>query len=273
MTPQRYRRWLRRAGALLLFGLVWYVVTSLGLVSTLFFPSPQRVLETGVQLWEAGELQRHIVDSLMRVVQGFTIGSVAGVIVGIAMAQSRTIRTLLRPSVEMFRPVPALALVPLIIIWFGIGETGKILLIAYGVFFIVMTSAFDGVRSIDDQLLRAATGLGANQRQMFARVMLPGALPEILTGLSLAMGTAFSVLVAAELVAATSGLGWMIQDARRFFRTDVVLLGMVAIGLLGFLFVQLLQVFKKLVLPWDVASLAVLDAQAGATGKKPRSKR
>ncbi|HBY95932.1 MAG: ABC transporter permease [Ardenticatenaceae bacterium] len=249
------RAW-RRVGSVVGFVALWYVVAHLKLTSPLFLPPPDAVLDIGLQLVGRGELQRHVLVSLTRIFQGFTAGSLVGIFIGILMGQVRTIRLLLRPSIELIRPIPALVWIPLVLIWFGIGESGKIFLIAYGVFFIVVTNTFDGVQSVDRQLIRAAQSLGANPRQIFLYVLLPAALPQIATGLSLAVGTAFSVLVAAELLAATAGLGWMITDARRFFRTDIVLLGMALIGLIGFTLVSIVNALQRRFLSWHASSRA-----------------
>jgi taurine transport system permease protein len=254
MPRRRYRlAWARRARRALyvfLFLGLWHVVTLMELVSPLFMPSPQVVFEAGVSMSSDGALQEHIAASLTRILKGFPLGVIVGVLVGALMGSSRFWRALLRPSVEFLRPVPALVWIPLVLIWFGISESGKVFLIAYGTFFIVVTNTYDAIRSADPHVVRAAQSLGTGRAQMIYKVLLPTALPGILTGMSVGMATAFSVLVAAELLGAISGLGWMISDARRFFRTDVVLLGMATIGVLGFLFVRALVGIRRRLLPW-----------------------
>lgn len=232
------------------FLLLWELVARLGLVSALFLPPPEAVVRTALQIWATGELQKHVTASLVRVAQGFVLGGTIGILVGIWLGQSRAARVAIRPIVELLRPLPGLAWVPLALIWFGIGEGGKIFLIAYGTFFPVVTNTFDGVQGVQPHVLQAARSLGARPHQVFLRVLLPAALPQILTGLSIGVGLAFSILVAAELIAATEGMGWMITDARRFFRTDLVILGMVLIGTFGFAFIQGVVLVRRRLLRW-----------------------
>lgn len=257
-TDKQFRlhipRFWRRVLSLVGFVAIWQLVASLKLVSPLFLPPPLTVLRVGIELAKRGDLQRHISISLLRISEGFTVGSLFGILIGLLIGQSRILRLLLRPSIELIRPLPALVWIPLVLIWFGISESGKIFLISYGVFFIVVTNTFDGVQSVDRKLINAAKSLGAKPHQIFLKVLLPASSPQIMTGLSLGMGTAFSVLVAAELLAATSGLGWMITDARRFFRTDIVLLGMVLIGLFGFTLVSIINKLRQRFMQWDTGS-------------------
>jgi sulfonate transport system permease protein len=203
-----------------------------------------------MQLSATGELEKHIKASLERVAQGFVLGGTVGTLVGIWLGQSRAARLAIRPILELLRPIPGLAWAPLVLIWFGIGETGKIFLIAYATFFPVLTTTLDGVQGVPTHVVQAARSLGARPRQIFLRVLLPSALPNILTGLSIGMGQAFGILVAAELMAATEGMGWMISDARRFFRTDLVILGMVLIGVFGFICVQAIVLARRRLLRW-----------------------
>lgn len=240
----------RRVAALILFVILWWGVTSTLVTDQLRLPSPLQVLDTAGALWSNGELQRHVLATLPRIIKGFMLGSIVGIAVGLVLGQSRLLGRIFIPPIELLRPVPALAWIPLVLIWFGIGETGKILLIAYAVFFDVSASTLDGVRYLKPQLIQAARSLGATRRQMFFKVSLPASLPYTMTGLSIGMGNAFSVLVTAELLGAIAGLGWMISDARRFFRTDVVLLGMVVIGLVGFIFTTVISWTKTIVVPW-----------------------
>ena len=227
------------------FVALWALVTRWELFSPLVLPPPSRVLTAGQQLLANGDLQDHVVASLKRVAGGFILGSLLGISLGLWMAHSWIVDRLLRPTIEMFRPVASLIWIPLVLVWFGIGDTGKVLLIAYGSFYPTWTNTFDGARDVDPRLLHAARSLGCRRRRTLWRVRLPAALPNIVTGLSLGIGTAFSVLIAAELMGASAGLGWMIADARRFFRTDVVLLGMFVIGLFGLATVSLLHAARN----------------------------
>ena len=169
---------------------------------------------------------------------------------GIAMGLNSTVRGILDPLIELYRPVPPLAYLPLMVIWFGIGETSKILLIYLAIFAPVAMSALAGVKSAQQVRIRAARSLGASRAQVLWLVILPGALPEILTGLRIGLGVGWSTLVAAELIAATRGLGFMVQSAGEFLATDVVLAGIAVIAIIAFLLELGLRALQRRLTPW-----------------------
>lgn len=179
-------------------------------------------------------LWQHLGASLTRILVALLAAVIIGVPVGIAMGLSPTVRGILDPLIELYRPVPPLAYLPLMVIWFGIGETSKILLIYMAIFAPVAMSALAGVKSAQQVRIRAAQSLGASRAQVLLFVILPGALPEILTGLRIGLGVGWSTLVAAELIAATRGLGFMVQSAGEFLATDVVLAGIAVIAAIAF---------------------------------------
>ncbi len=234
--------------------ILWFVVTKYKLVNPLFLPPPREVWEGAVDLLQAGELQEHIAVSLWRMFKGFVVGSFAGVVIGILMGQFRFFHAAVGPLVEIIRPVPGLAWIPVALIWFGIEDASKVFIISMGVFIAVVTNTFVGVRSLDPVLVRAACSLGANRRDIFFRVVLPGALPHIFTGFRLGVQVSFALLVAAELVGSTSGLGFLIQDARNYFRGDLVILGMAVIGALGFSITRLVEIADRWLLRWQSTS-------------------
>jgi ABC-type nitrate/sulfonate/bicarbonate transport system permease component len=238
-------------GGLIVF---WFVVTHYKLVNPLFLPPPKEVWEGAVDLFQAGELTEHITVSLWRMFKGFVVGSFTGVVIGILMGQFRLFHAAVGPLVEIIRPVPGLAWIPVALIWFGIEDASKVFIISMGVFIAVVTNTFMGVRSLDPVLVRAARSLGANRRDIFFRVVLPGALPYIFTGFRLGVQVSFALLVAAELVGSTSGLGFLIQDARNYFRGDLVILGMVVIGTLGFSITRLVEIAERWFLRWHPKS-------------------
>jgi ABC-type nitrate/sulfonate/bicarbonate transport system permease component len=249
--------WLRgrrlRLTSVLLLIATWYGITETGLVNSLFLPTPGMVIRAGIHTFATGELVRDIKATLIRVGEGFTLGGATGTLIGLWLAQSRVASLAVRPILELLRPIPGLAWAPLLLIWFGIGEAGKVVLIAYATFFPVFTNTLDGVATVPSHAVLAARTLGAKGRHIFLRVLLPSSLPNILTGLSIGMGQAFGIVVAAELIAATEGMGWMISDARRFFRTDLVVLGMLLIGIFGFMCVQVLVQLQRHLLHWHVS--------------------
>jgi len=225
---------------------VWWAVAAQQWVSPLFLPPPGQVLEklitiAGPQGFMDATLWQHLGASLTRIL-------VAPV--GIAMGLSPTVRGILDPLIELYRPVPPLAYLPLMVIWFGIGETSKILLIYLAIFAPVAMSALAGVKSAQQVRIRAAQSLGASRAQVLLFVILPGALPEILTGLRIGLGVGWSTLVAAELIAATRGLGFMVQSAGEFLATDVVLAGIAVIAAIAFGLELGLRALQRRLTPW-----------------------
>ncbi len=248
------RRMATRAVSIGGLVILWFVVTHYKLVNPLFLPPPREVWEGAVDLIQAGELREHIAASLWRMFMGFVVGSFTGVVIGILMGQFRFFHAAVGPLVEIIRPIPGLAWIPVALIWFGIEDASKVFIISMGVFLAVVTNTFVGVRSLDPVLVRAARSLGANRRDVFFRVVLPGTLPHIFTGFRLGVQVSFALLVAAELVGSTSGLGFLIQDARNYFRGDLVILGMAVIGALGFSITRLVEIAERWFLRWHSTS-------------------
>ncbi len=239
--------------AVLLF--IWWAVTALKLISPLFLPAPQQVLHqlyviASPQGFMDATLWQHLAASLTRIVIALLAAVIIGVPVGIAMGLNDTVRGILDPLIELYRPVPPLAYLPLMVIWFGIGETSKILLIYLAIFAPVALSAVAGVRSVSQVRVRAAQALGASKGQVLRYVVLPSALPEILTGIRIGLGVGWSTLVAAELIAATRGLGFMVQSAGEFLATDVVIAGISVIALIAFSLELGLRALQRKLTPW-----------------------
>jgi taurine transport system permease protein len=242
--------------SLALLLLIWWGVTALGLISPLFLPAPQQVLSkllliASPQGFMDATLWQHLAASLTRMLVALFAAAAIGIPVGIAMGLSPAVRGLLDPLIELYRPVPPLAYLPLMVIWFGIGETSKILLIYLAIFAPVTLSTLAGVRNTQQVRIRAAQSLGASRWQLLRWVILPGALPEILTGLRIGLGVGWSTLVAAELIAATRGLGFMVQSAGEFLATDVVLAGIAVIALIAFTLELGLRALQRRLTPWN----------------------
>ena len=242
--------------SLALLLLIWWSVTALGLISPLFLPAPQQVLSkllliASPQGFMDATLWQHLAASLTRMLIALFAAAAVGIPVGIAMGLSPAVRGLLDPLIELYRPVPPLAYLPLMVIWFGIGETSKILLIYLAIFAPVTLSTLAGVRNTQQVRIRAAQSLGASRWQLLRWVILPGALPEILTGLRIGLGVGWSTLVAAELIAATRGLGFMVQSAGEFLATDVVLAGIAVIALIAFTLELGLRALQRRLTPWN----------------------
>lgn len=234
---------------------IWWAVTAFGLIAPLFLPAPQQVFHqllvvASPQGFMDATLWQHLAASLTRILTALLAAMLIGVPVGMLMGLNDTARAVLDPLIELYRPVPPLAYLPLMVIWFGIGETSKILLIFLAIFAPVVMSTLAGVRSAQQVRLRAAQSLGATRWQTLWFVVLPGALPEILTGLRIGLGVGWSTLVAAELIAATRGLGFMVQSAGEFLATDVVLAGIAVIALIAFFLELGLRAIQRHLTPW-----------------------
>ena len=235
--------------------LTWWWITAEQWISPLFLPSPLQVLNklisiAGPQGFMDASLWQHIAASLTRIIVALIAAVLIGIPVGIAMGLSTTLRGILDPLIELYRPIPPLAYLPLMVIWFGIGETSKILLIYLAIFAPVALSTMAGVCSAKQVRIRAAQALGASRRQVIWHVILPGALPEILTGFRIGLGVGWSTLVAAELIAATHGLGFMVQSAGEFLATDTVLAGIGIIAVIAFVLEIGLRTLQKRLTPW-----------------------
>lgn len=200
----------------------------------LLLPSPGKVVGAAGELWRGDRLQADIWISLQRVFRGWVIGSVIAVPVGLLAGISRYARAAVDPFIHFFRFVPAIALTSLFILWFGIGEASKVNLIVYAVTFVVLVSTAAGASSVNPDKILGARTLGANRFDIFFRVILPGTFSSIFTGMRLALANAFLVIVAAEAIAAQEGIGFLIWNARTFFRTDFVFVGIFCFGVLGF---------------------------------------
>jgi ABC-type nitrate/sulfonate/bicarbonate transport system permease component len=229
---------------------MWWLVTATGIINQVLLPSPLEVFAAFIDALKDGSLWINTWISLLRVVEGFLLGFALAVPLGILMGNSRIVKGLLEPLIELVRPVPPIAIIPIAILWFGIGEISKVFIIAYGAFFPILVNTMAGFREVDPVLVRAATTLGAGRWQIFRDVVLRSALPFIIVGSRLGMGLAFIVLVAAELIASSAGLGFLINDARYNFRTDRVFLGMILIGILGLVLNKLLIELERWLLRW-----------------------
>ncbi|MGU5760782.1 taurine ABC transporter permease TauC [Aeromonas hydrophila] len=250
--PRRLGVSLLTLGALLA---LWWLVARLGLISPLFLPPPAQVLQqfatlAGPQGFMDATLWQHLAASLQRILIALAAATLCGVTVGLAMGLSPTLRGMLDPLIELYRPVPPLAYLPLMVIWFGIGETSKVLLIYLAIFAPVAMATLAGVQGAKQVRLRAARALGASRWQVLWYVIVPGALPDILTGLRIGLGVGWSTLVAAELIAATRGVGFMVQAAGEFLATDVVLAGILVIALIAFTLELGLRALQRRLTPW-----------------------
>jgi len=257
-APQpRWRRTLARIAhlwLLLAFILVWEIVSVYGQRINpqldVMMPPPTAVVSAAADLLARGVLITHILDSLKRVLAAVGTATLLGVPLGLAMGWSTRFRAAVDPLLEFIRPIPPLAWIPLSILWFGIGDMQIVYIIFLAAFFPIVLNSMAGARDVDSYLVRAGLSLGARRGELFRTVVLPAALPQIFTGVRIGLGIGWMALVAGELVAAPSGLGYMINNARTLFRSDYILLGMVLIGALGLVLDFLMRQLMRVAMPW-----------------------
>ena len=255
-VPDRTRALARRrhpvARVLGLLGLVlaWEGVTRTGWVPPLFLPSPLGVLAAGAEMLTTGELAVHIATSLRRIVLGFGLGALGGVSVGLAVGVFSLAEAIGNPLIAATFPIPKIALLPLLILWLGIGEASKVAVIMLGVFFPMAINTYSGVRQADPLLIRAAVSFGAGRWSVIRKVILPSALPMVFAGLRLGAGIALLLLVAAEQIAADAGIGFLILQSGNLMETTKLMVGIVVLSLLGVLSHWGLSGLERAVIRW-----------------------
>ena len=241
-------------GAVAALLVIWQVSAVYGWIDATFLPPPTEIVKTTIDLVRHGYQQiplwEHIAISVARALVAFVISVVAGVPLGLAMGLSPWTSAVLDPFVQFLRPLPKIALIPLTVVWFGIGETSKFFLIFISCFLSVVVGAAAAVGGVSRARMLAAQTLGASGRQIFRFVVLPNALPEIFTSVRLSIGIGWTSLIAAELVAATSGLGWMVMNAGTYLRTDVVMVGILFLGGIGYLLDFAIVLTQRVIVPW-----------------------
>ena len=232
---------------------VWQLASSVGWLSTRILPSPEGVVTAFWTLSASGELWQHLAISSRRALIGFSIGGSLGLILGLISGLSRWGERLLDTSIQMLRNVPHLALIPLVILWFGIDESAKIFLVALGTLFPIYINTWHGIRNIDRGLVEMARSYGLSGIPLFIHVILPGALPSIMVGVRFALGLMWLTLIVAETISANSGIGYLAMNAREFLQTDVVVVAIILYALLGKLADVSAQLLERLWLRWNPA--------------------
>ena len=230
----RLRTVWRNAFPFLVVGALWEIVARAGVFPRKLFPTLGDIAHAFVNLTMSGILPMHALETVLRLLAGFGLAGIVGVAIGVAMGRSRRAEDILLPLVSILAPIPGLAYAPLFLLWFGPGEVSAVLLVAFVSMFAVIFNSWTGVKAVKEIWLRSAQAMGADQQRMFRHVILPGALPYILTGLRLGLAQAWRILVAVEMLAAVPwGLGWLIFGAREFLNTDAMMAGIVVIALIG----------------------------------------
>ncbi|EDX65517.1 ABC transporter permease [Bacillus cereus] len=239
--------------------IIWQLAGVFGLVSKTVLPTPLDIFVAFQELLKTGELFGHLSISVFRAAAGFFIGGSLGIILGTIVGFSTRSEQYLDPSVQMLRTVPHLAVAPLFVLWFGFGETSKVLLIADGAFFPLYVNAFLGIRGVDSKLFDVARVLEFSKRKLITKLILPAALPNLLLGARLSLGVAWVSLVVAELMGSTEGIGYMIMDARQFSNTDIVFVGIIIFAFVGKFSDSLVRLLEVKFLRWR-------DSFKGETG-------
>jgi NitT/TauT family transport system permease protein len=247
----------RTALPFLVVALAWEFTAHLGIFPPRLFPPLEEVASAFVRLTASGILPHHVFDTLIRLLAGFALAAIAGVAIGFAMGRSRRAEDVFLPLISIGAPIPGLAYAPLFLLWFGLGNKSAVLLVGFVSAFPVVFNTWTGVKAVKEIWVRSAQAMGADSRRLLRHVILPGALPYILTGLRLGVAQAWRILVGVEMLAAVPwGLGWMIFGAREFLNTDVMLAGVVVIGVIGLTLEKL--VFQRLeqftVVRWGMMS-------------------
>ncbi|GKS92366.1 aliphatic sulfonate ABC transporter permease SsuC [Acidovorax sp. SUPP2539] len=220
---------------------LWQVASALGWLSTRVLPAPLDVVKAAWTLTESGELWTHVKVSASRALAGLAIGGGLGLVLGLLTGSLRLAETLLDSTIQMVRNIPALALIPLVILWFGIDESAKLFLISVSVFFPIYLNTFHGIRNVDPGLIEMGRTYGLSRWQLYREIILPGALSSILVGLRFSLGLMWVILIVAETISAQAGIGYLTMNAREFLQTDIVLVGILLYALLG----KLADVFAR----------------------------
>jgi sulfonate transport system permease protein len=243
---RRLLPWLVPVGLITL----WQVASALGWLSTRVLPAPLEVIQAAWTLALSGELWTHVKVSAGRALAGLAVGGSLGLLLGLLTGSVRLFETLLDSTIQMVRNIPALALIPLVILWFGIDETAKLFLIAVSVFFPIYINTFHGIRNVDPGLIEMARTYGLSRWQLYRQVILPGALPSILVGLRFSLGLMWVILIVAETISAQAGIGYMTMNAREFLQTDIVLVGILLYAALGKAADVLARSLERIWLDW-----------------------
>jgi sulfonate transport system permease protein len=231
---------------------IWQILFHAGFIRPVTLPPPTRLARTFLELVENGELFRHVEISVLRVLEGFALAALVGTVLGIGIGLSRKMDRLTDLILQLMKPIPPIAWIPMAILWFGIDEASKIFIIFMGAFFPILVNVTDGIRQTDRKYVEVARILSVRRGKFIRQVVIAGAFPSIMTGLRVGLGVAWICVVAAELIAASRGVGYMIMDARQLSQPDVVLVGMITIGVIGKLMDYTIKQAEHRLVTWKV---------------------
>jgi sulfonate transport system permease protein len=231
--------------------LIWKAADIFGLIKPYTLPPPEKVLKTALEFLQDGTLIEHIKASVLRVAEGFLIALVLALVVGVGIGLFKKLEIFTDALLQILKPIPPIAWIPLSILWFGIGEGSKVFIIVVGAFFPILINTIDGIKNIDSRFLELSRVYEVKRLRVITKVILPGAMPFIMTGIRVGLGNAWMCVVAAEMIAATRGIGYMLMDGRNLAKPDMVILGMLIIGIIGKLMDDLLKVISKSAIRWN----------------------
>lgn len=232
---------------------IWQGLAQAGLVQPLILPSPTRLAVTTWSMLADGQLEKHVLISILRVLQGFGLAALLGIALGMAIGLSSTLDRTTDLAIQLLKPIPPLAWIPLAILWLGIDEPSKIFIIFLGAFFPILINVITGIRNTDIKFVELAKILEVSRWKFIRQVVIPGALPAVMTGLRVGLSCAWMCVVAAEMIAASRGVGYLIMDARQLSQTDVVFVGMIAIGVIGKIMDDLIRRLERRLIGWRVS--------------------
>lgn len=235
----------------LLILIVWNIMAGAGKLNPVIMPSPPKIIQSAWKLISNGSLFKNALISLTRVLKGYFLASALGIVLGILIGLSKHLDRITQLLIQVIKPIPPIAWIPLVILWFGIGESGKVFLIFLGGFFTILTNVVDGIRQTDIKLIEVSRVMETPFLKQIFLLIIPGAAPNIFTGLRTGLSSCWMCVVAAELVSSTTGLGYLIMNARQFGNTDIVMIGMITIGIIGKLMDSLLKWIEGRVICWQ----------------------
>ena len=245
-----HRNKINSALSIIVFLIAWELFSRFGSLNINIFPPPSVVAQESLRMLDSGMLLGDVQASLKRALAGFALGSMIAITIGLLTGRIPFVKALLEPVIQLFRPIPSIAFVPLSLFWFGLGESSKLFLVTYGVFFPVWLNTHVGVSSVDPVLIRAARCLGAEGRKLFTQIILPASLPFVVAGLRQGVAVAFIVLVAAEMLGASQGVGFRIEQSHEVFRADRMLVGLLTLGVMGGLADYMFALGSKRIVFW-----------------------
>jgi len=255
-SPKSIYYLISSASVILMF-FTWFLVTAMGWANELFLPGPVAIYDAFVRVlfdgYQGSTLMVHVGTSLYRILSAFALACLVGIPLGIVMGMSRNVHAAFNPFIEFYRPLPPLGLYTLLVMWLGIGESSKLALLFLAGLPGIIIATIQAVSDINPIFFRAAKSLGASPLQMVREVYLPAAGPTILTGMRISLGFVYTVLVAAEIVAATAGIGWMIWDAAKFLLSDIVIMGLIVLGITGVLLDLCMRMIGRILMPWTAS--------------------